>query len=46
LNHDHDAFRPRHKGVVEASVERAIAGYGPTNTDHRHDERCCAENEK
>ena len=46
MDHHDDAFRPRHEGVVEASVERAIAGNGPTNTNHRHDQRCCTENEE
>jgi hypothetical protein len=46
LNHDHDAFRPRHEGVVETRIERAVAGNGPTNANHRHDERGGTENEE
>jgi hypothetical protein len=46
LDHNHNAFRTRNKGVVEASVEGTIAGYRPTNTNHRHDERGGTENEE
>jgi ATPase subunit of ABC transporter with duplicated ATPase domains len=46
LNLQNDALRPCHKGVVETRVKRAIAGYRPTNANHRHDQCCCTENEE
>jgi hypothetical protein len=46
LNLENDALRSRHQGVVEASVERTVAGYGSTNADHCHDQRGCAKDEE
>jgi hypothetical protein len=46
LNFKDDALRPRHQCVVESGVEGTIAGYRPTNTNHRHDERGGTENEE
>ena len=45
MNLQNDALRSRHQGVVETSIEGAIAGDGPTNANHRHNQRRCAKNE-
>jgi hypothetical protein len=46
LDHNDDAFRPRHECVIKASVERAITSNGPTNADDRHDQCRCAKDEE
>ena len=45
MNLQNDALRSRHQGVVKTSIEGAIASHGPTNANHRHDQRRCAKNE-
>jgi hypothetical protein len=46
LNLQNDALGSGDQGVVEASVEGAIAGYRPTNANHRHDQRGGTENKE
>jgi hypothetical protein len=46
LDHENDAFRPRHQRIIETCVERAIASQRPANADHRHNQRRGAQNEE